>query len=274
MRIARLGMLGALVFAAAACQNDDGGATTPNIPPLAFVRYINAVPDTMNTTVRWIDQVEFTPTTFVNVPFRGMGQGGYQGLEAGSRRFRVFTYDPNFYTTAQLADTTFTFVAGEYYTLLHAGYARAAQVPAQRVYIFQDTRPAPGTQVHVRAYNANPLLTSVDMYLTADATTAPAGAPAFPAVGFGTSTAYSSLATSAFGAGRYTVAGDLTVVGSGAAPAGVAGTVAAPDPIGGTTIAGSMLTGVAFPASVGGSMAAASASPTVVWFQDNRPPRP
>lgn len=272
MRIARLGMLGALLFAAAACQTDDGGATIPNIPPLAFVRYINAVPDTMNLTVRFVDQVEFTPQTFANVPFRGLGQGGYQGLEAGTRRLRVFTYDPTFFTTAQLADTSFTFVAGQYYTMLHVGYARAGQIPAQRVVILNDALPAAGNaSVNVRAINASTGLAAAnDVYLTATATTAIAGAPTFPAVAYEGTSGYVAMTPSSFGAGRYTIAGDLTVVGSGAAPAGVAATTTA-SAIAGSTQGGSVLTAVTFPAAVPGSMAAASANPTVVFFADRQP---
>lgn len=283
MRIARLGMLGALLFAAAACQTDDGGATIPNIPPLAFVRYINAVPDTMNTTVRWVDEIQFTPTTFVNVPFRGLGQGNYQGLEAGSRRFRVFTFDPTFLTTDQLADTAFTFVAGQYYTLLHTGYARAGQLPAQRVVIINDALPAANnTQVNVRALNANSGVPSADLYLTAAVGTAIAGTPAFSAVAYEGVSAYSAVAPSSFGAGRYTAAGSVAAVGSTAAPAGVAGTATA-SAISGSTVGGSVLTAITFPAVVPGSRAATvstanatatnpvTSAPSVIFIADRQP---
>jgi len=133
MRITRLGLLGALVLGVTGCQEKEFGPFTTEVPPLAFVRYINALPDTNNTTVRFVDQLEFTPMTFLNVPFRGLAQGNYQGLEAGARRFKVFTYDPNLAssanglgaTTVQLADTTFTFLAGKYYTVLHMGCYRS-----------------------------------------------------------------------------------------------------------------------------------------------------
>ena len=60
MRMSRIALVGALLLGAAACQTDDGSAVGSSIPPLAFVRYINAVPDTNNLTVRFIDQLEFT----------------------------------------------------------------------------------------------------------------------------------------------------------------------------------------------------------------------
>ena len=37
MRIVRFALVGALLLGASACQTDDGGAVTANIPPLAFV---------------------------------------------------------------------------------------------------------------------------------------------------------------------------------------------------------------------------------------------
>lgn len=278
MRIARFALVGALLLGATACQTDDGGAVTATIPPLAFVRYINAVPDTFNLTVRWIDQIDFTPMTFVNVPYRGLGQGGYQGLEAGSRHFRVFTYDPALSggntnaVTAQLADSTFSFVAGQYYTILHLGFSRTGQVPAQRVFILSDAVPTPSTtQVAVRAINAGLGLGALDVFTTPLANTALAGAPAFANVAFNASTAYSNLAVAQFAA-QIAATGTTVSLAGAAAPAGVAGTPAA-DPIAGATVGGSVLTAIAFRPSVVGSPAAASATSTVVFFSDRQPPR-
>ena len=93
MRLSRFAILGVAVTAMVGCSEPSDGPTTPNTPPLAFVRYINAVPDTLNTTVRFIDQVEYSPISFANVPFRGQGQGSYQPTAAGARKFRVFTAD-------------------------------------------------------------------------------------------------------------------------------------------------------------------------------------
>jgi hypothetical protein len=268
MRIARFSLLGALVLGAIGCQEKDAGPFTTEIPPLAFVRYINAVPDTLNTTVRWVDQLQFTPMTFVNVPFRGLGQGNYQGLEAGSRRFKVFTYDPNLSTsagglgatTAQLADTTFTFQAGKYYTLLHMGYARTGQTPAQKVYIIEDQLPAAGTSVNIRAIHAGlvgstPLFANVA--LTNGSTTG--------------ISAYSSRATGAF-ALQIAATGTTTSAAATLAPAGTAGTTAI-DPVAGSTQAGSVMTAIAFPASVAGSKAVVFATPGIVFYLDRLPAR-
>lgn len=61
MRLSRFSLLAALLMGAVGCKEADLSPVVAKIPPLAFVRYINAVPDTLNTTVRWIDKVEFTP---------------------------------------------------------------------------------------------------------------------------------------------------------------------------------------------------------------------
>jgi hypothetical protein len=283
MRIARFGILGALVLGAVGCQTDDGGPTTPNIPPLAFVRYINAVPDTNNITVRFMGQVDFVPLTISNVPYRGVNLGSYQGTEAGTHRFRAFRYDPNLSnpssaggaSTVVLADTTFTFVAGNYYTILHAGYARAGQIPAQRMYILDDGLPAVNTGVSVRVVNAalglGAGISSLDGFTTATATTALAGAPAFANVAYAAASTYSQLPVAAV-AVQMAATGTTTSLGGALAPTGVAGSLTA-DPIAGATVAGSVMTAVFFGPSVGGSPAAAAAAPSVVWFADRQPPR-
>lgn len=275
MRIARIGMLGALVLGAAACQTDDGGATTPNIPPLAFVRYINAVPDTFNLTVRFIDQVSYTPQTFVNVPYRGVGQGGYQGLRAGVRRFRVFTFDPNLNSntnllgasTAQLADTSFNFVAGQYYTLLHWGFSRAGQVPAQRVLILEDALPAvDATNLNFRALNA-----TLNLGGTTNIDVSEGATVRFAGLAQGSYSAFISRAPAATTL-SFSAAGSATALASAAAPAGTAGSPTV-DPVAGATVGGSVLTAIMYGPSVPGSRAAASANASVVWYADRQPPR-
>lgn len=271
MRIARISLVGALLFGVAACQTEDGSAVAANVPPLAYVRYINAVPDTNNLTVRWVDQIDFTPMTFVNVPYRGLGQGGYQGLEAGSRQFRVFTHDPRLTSnttgaavTAQLADVTFNFVAGQYYTLLHFGYARTGSVPQQQVLVINDPVPATPTGLAVRMINAGLGLGAIDVFTTPLPTTPLAGAPTFSnlAVTNGT-TGISSYVTLPVGqfAGQVAATGTFTSLFGAAAPAGTAGTTTV-DPIGGATQAGTVLTGIAFLPAVDSS--AAAAYPTTI----------
>ncbi|MHB8837700.1 MAG: DUF4397 domain-containing protein [Gemmatimonadaceae bacterium] len=275
MRISKVPMLVAvLAIAAVGCSTDDGLPTATNAPPpLAYVRYINALPDTQNTTVRFIDYIEFTPQTFVNVAYRGVGQGLYQGLKAGSRQLRIFNADvSNFSTagnTAVLGDLTQTFEAGKYYTILFTGYARTG---SKKIVVLEDAIPAPGSNIAIRILNANTGLGSIDAYKTAGVGDAIAGSPAFAAVAEQKYSAYITAAPGAF-AIRATAAGDAAnILTSGAAPAGTLGTTSA-DPIGGATVAGTVMTAMVFPASVTGSMASASTTPSVVYVVDKQPPR-
>lgn len=160
MRFARHFLLATLAFGAAACSDEDLGPTRAAVPPLAYVRYINATPDTLSHTVRWTDDIEFTPMTYVNVGFRTEGQGAWQGLRAGTRDFSVFTYQQNTNNfpvagnTTVLADTSFNFVAGSYYTILFTGFTRTGSTPAAELRIIQDDPPAsPAAGTLLRVYN-------------------------------------------------------------------------------------------------------------------------
>jgi hypothetical protein len=278
MKFSRFTLLAIAAMASVGCQTDDGSLKPTEIPPLAFVRYINALPDTLATTVRFIDQVEFTPMTFVAVPFRGLGGGNYQGAQAGTRSFKVFTYQivggnlaPAAGNTVELGEASHNFEAGKYYTVIINGFARAGGSPAKQIQIIEDPVPTPTADIAVRAIHAGAGIGNVDIYVTPTTTSAISGAPAFSGVAFGAASAYASLPASAF-AVRVTAAGSTTPLISAAAPAGVAGTSTV-NPIGGATIPGTVITAVAFPASVSGSPAASSANPTVLFFVDRQPPR-
>lgn len=274
MRLSRFSFFAVAALATIGCQRGDGSLEPTTLPPLAYVRYINALPDTLSATVRFIDQVEFSPQTWANVPFRGMGSGNYQGTQAGNRQFKVFTYHANATVagnTAVLGEQTFNFEAGKYYTVLHAGFARPGGTPANTIRILQDQVPTPGSSIAVRAIHAAAGVGNVDVYLTPTTTSAITGAPAIAGLAYGTSSNYLTVAPGAFAA-RVTAAGSTTPLISSAAPAGVVGTTAA-DPIAGATIPGSVLTAVAFSASVPGSAAVSSTAPTVLFFADRQPPR-
>ena len=256
------------------CSEPSDGPTTPNTPPLAYVRYINAVPDTLNTTVRFIDQIEYSPMSWANVAFRGLGQGNYQPTEAKARKFRVFTYSSDVSTAGNtniLVDTTITFEAGKYYTLLHLGYARAGSAPKQRIVVINDALPATPAGIAFRAIHAGLNVGNVDIYATPTTTDAISGAPLLANVSLNTVSAYLARATGAFAA-RVTAPGSTTAVISAAAPAGTAGS-ASVDPIGGATIAGSIITAIAFPATPANSAGARFTTPGVVYFVDKQPPR-
>ncbi|WP_411281511.1 DUF4397 domain-containing protein [Gemmatimonas sp.] len=274
MRLSRFAILGVAVSAMVGCSESSNGPITPNTPPLAFVRYINAVPDTLNTTVRFIDQVQYSPITFVNVAFRGLGQGSYQPTEAGARKFRVFTYSADVSAAGNtniLVDTTITFEAGKYYTLLHLGYARAGSTPKQRIVSITDVFPATPAGIAFRAIHAGLDVGNVDIYATPTTTDVIAGAPLFANVALNTVSAYLARATGAFAA-RVTAAGSTTAVISTAAPVGTAGS-ASVDPLGGATIAGSIITAIAFPASPANSAGTRFTTPGVAYFVDKQPPR-
>ncbi len=274
MRLSRFGLIALAGLSTIACQTDDGSLTPTEIPPLAFVRYINALPDTLATTVRFMDQVEFSPMTWVGVPYRGLGVGNYQGAQAGNRVFKVFNFSADGSTagnTAVLGEATHNFEAGKYYTVLHAGFARPGGNPANTIRIIEDAVPTPGAQIAVRGLHAAAGIGNVDIYLTPTATSPISGSPAIPGLAFGQASAYTTLAPAAF-AVRVTESGSTTPLMSAAAPAGVVGTTSA-DPIGGATIPGSVITAVAFARSVAGSSATASANPTVLFFIDRQPPR-
>ncbi len=274
MRLSRFALLGAAVSAMAGCSEPNDGPTLANNPPFAFVRYINAVPDTLNTTVRFIDQVQNSPMTFVNVPFRGLGQGNYQPTEAGARKFRVFTFSPDVSAAGNtniLVDTTITFEAGKYYTLLHLGFARPGSSPRQRIVSITDELPTPGTSIAVRAVHAGLGIGAVDIYATPTATSAISGTPLFRNVPFQAVSAYSTVAPGAFAA-QVTATGSTTALISAAAPSGTAGTVSL-DPLGGATIAGSVLTAIAFPATPADKAGPRFTTPAVGYFVDRQPPR-
>lgn len=300
MQFARNFLLLTLALGAAACTSDDLGPSSPVIPPLAYVRYIHALPDTFATTVRWIDAIEFTPQTFVGVNFRAEGQGGFQGLRAGSRTFRIFTYQQNVLNfpvagnTTMLNETTFDFVAGQYYTIIHTGFTRTGSTPAAQVRILVDNppaQPAAGTLVRVvnLAYTGN-----WDLYVGAagtqvgDTSTASATYTAAPGVLAGSTTAaaagsfatlpnYAALALGTYQA-RFTSAGTLTRPGTAATPTPVRVTIPAGlaetsdfEAAGGSNVAGSVLTMWVFGAQTGG--AGAASRPSVLVTVDRSPAR-
>lgn len=295
MRFARFLLVGAVAVGVAACTSTDASPTRSTVPPLAFVRYINALPDTFNTSVRWVDDLQFTPQTFLNVAYRAEGQGGFQGLRAGSRHLRVFTFQqvgsnfPVATNTLVLVDTTFTFEEGRYYTLVHAGYSRTGSNPQQRLLIIQDDPPAsPTTGILLRVYNLSRLLTW-DLYMgpsaaaTADGTiggtyTAPqvgtlvaSGAPG----NVETATRpYGAFANGTYGA-RIVPAGTLTSLHSRVTgPSGLPETVDF-EAVGGTTVAGSVMTAWVFDGKAAASpnVTATLLLPSVTWTVDRKPAR-
>ncbi len=284
MNLHRFLILGAAVGALAACSSDNTAPKLVTPGPHALIHIINAVPDTGALDFRFMDTVDGVPNVeFVNLPFRGGTNVGYQSVSPGSHKLRVFmdasnlnsaglTNDPAIVSTV-LGDTTFTFVDGTHYTFIFYGSARAK---AQKFLILNDAFTIP-TGISVRAVNMN--TAAADFYLasgTATATTV-TGTPTFAALAPATASAYTAFAVASATSG-YTLtatnAGTTTPVWSAlmnpgsAAVAEVAGVSGALSALPGSRIAGSIFTGVLFPASTAGSKAASFAAPGVVLVPD------
>jgi hypothetical protein len=267
MRFLRLLPLAAVVFAAGACD-EDGTVTNVTRPPLAFIRYVNAVPDTGALDFKFIDAVEYSPN-YANFSFRTIGV--YQGAVVGTRPVRVFANSSNIaVTSVPLIDTTITLVANTYYTILHAGNSRAADgaATADRLIIIDDTRPAQDAGIHVSTVNTS--TAAVDVSLAA--AVADAWAVTNANVAYGTRTPYVArpLTGTAVRVAPTTV---TTPTATALAFTGAAGTVAQ-DPVGGSNIAGTQFSAFFFPASVAGSPAPAGfTTPGITFFVDRQPPR-
>jgi hypothetical protein len=275
MNLLRLALLAAVAAGATACKGADDAAGPE---PLAFVRYLHAMPDEGAVTVRLVDRVE--NINVFNQNYRYVGP--YQGIVAGSRNIRVFRADadPNAPTAGNpalvstvITDATVPLTAGQYYTILHTSGGGSGA----RFVILEDNPAAPATsQVAVRTVVAAPGVGPLDVYATASATAALPSAATFSNVSFGTPSAYVQRDTAALVL-RGTASGTTApVVAQGAAPAGAAGTSML-DPVAGSRIGGTAMTAFVFPASVTGSRApqtTAFQSPTIIYAVDRRPPRP
>jgi hypothetical protein len=98
----------AAVASVAACSKDSSGNPVTNTPPpLAYVRFYNAVGDTLPLDFRPVDAIEFS-WPFLATPFRAQGLGGYQGYATGARHIRVFPNSTDLATTTSAPATPST----------------------------------------------------------------------------------------------------------------------------------------------------------------------
>ncbi|MEX2180862.1 MAG: DUF4397 domain-containing protein [Gemmatimonadaceae bacterium] len=269
MRLLRVIPLAAL-FLVGACD-EDGVVRNSSLPPLAFIRYVNAVPDAGALDFKFIDAIEFSPS-YANSPFRTVGI--YQGARAGSRSVKVFRNSSDITVTQQVITTaTLNLVAGTYYTILHSGYVTAANGPVQSLVLLNDTRPAQNTGLHVGAVNTAMGLPAQDFFATATTTTTLVGAtPIFTGlVGGARSATYAARATGAFAVQAAATTTTTSTAAAGAA-AGFAGTTLV-DPVGGHSVAGTQFSAFLFPASIPGSGAPTFASPGITLVVDRQPAR-
>lgn len=269
MRLQRFGLLAIALVGAGACGGDSNATmTTPG--PLAYVRYVQAMPDTGQVDVRFVDQVENFPALAVG--YRSVTP--FQGVKAGSRHFRVFptSTDPSI-ASQVILDTTIALAANSYYTILHTGYARTGQAPKQRFVVLQDALPAPSTtQVAIRALVASPGIGPVDAYLPSDTAAATPAAASFAGLTFGGAASWLNVGPASFALRLFASGTTTPMLGQLMLPAGAAQQVDL-DPVAGTTIGGTAFTAFLFAPGVAGSANKSLTSAGITVGIDRRPPR-
>ncbi len=247
MRFFRILVVGIAVAAVGACNDDEITNTTP--PPLAGVRFINAMADTGAVDIRMIDQVPWSALA-LSLAFRSGTE--HQPTEARARHIRVFPTSRNPVVTSNfMLDTTITFAANQNYTLLLAG---SAKNNTDRFIVVTDDAAAPAAgSISIRAVNAScgPAGTpNVDFLAGADSTAlASLGANIAP----GSASAYQSRTAGSL-LGRFTTTVAPTRVAQAAGPVAPA-TPAGARPAAGVNSAGTVLSAYCFPASVAGTSA-------------------
>ncbi|HEY2375952.1 MAG TPA: DUF4397 domain-containing protein [Gemmatimonadaceae bacterium] len=275
LRFAPFALAGAVILG---CKQDITGTNT-DVPSLAYVRYVHAMPDTGEVDVHLVDAVEnlnFGDPSTGYTPYRTVTQ--YTGIVPGARHFRVFTnmQSTDINVVSQVIfDTTLTLAASTYYTILHTGYARTGVTPHQHFVLLTDAPPAvTASQVAVRAIVATPGLGPVDLDKTADTTTAATlpASPTFANVAFGTPTAFSMFATGAAAFRAFNQGTTSPILAKVQAPAGAA-QQALLDPVAGVTVGGTALTAFIFERGVAGSPNTKITTAGIVYGVDVRPPR-
>lgn len=264
MRLSRFVMLCLGTAAMSACGKDE--VTAPSLPPLAEVRFISAVSDTGGVDIHPVDMVElWAPAN--NLQFRSGTE--YFPTKAGVRHIRVFPTSTDIAVTSQImADEMITLVAGNRYTLVLSGSARAKTL---RLWVItDDVSPPPAGQISVRMINA--ATGQAHGYLVADPADPLPGSPTFTGVLPFTPSGYLNRPTGA-AALEVTDPGSSNVTASTAGPAAPAA-LPGQKPAAGVDSQGSKFSAYYFPASVVGSAAPqtpAFQTATVIWFVDRNP---
>lgn len=273
MRVKQIGLALFGALALAACSKDEGPFFAPEVP-LAYTRFINAVPDTGTVDFRFIDFLEYSPHA-IQLAFRGFTP--YQGTAPGSRALRAFTNpggSPSLAdVTGILADEVVTLEAGKYYTLALVGYARTGSTPSVTLRVFEDPIPDAGSNVAYRAVNlATGLSGPLNVSITSSST-APIPAPTFSNLAYLSASDYVPVPTGpAWFRVQDATAAEIVSGNARQAPVG-----ANADPlqhltaIGGSGQAGSVVTAWIFPPSVAGSTAPNVTAPSVVFTVDKHP---
>jgi len=239
--------------------------TDPRFPPLAGVRFINAVPDTGAIDVRAIDQVDFSPVGNA-IAFRSGTE--HQPTEAKTRHFRAFITSTNpVIASNPIIDTTLTFGENSRYTVLLTGSARTKV----QFVLINDNAPVPASgEIAIRTVNAS--TGAIDSYVVDSTVT--------PLPGSATAANVAPLGASVWvGRAAGKVAMRVTPTGSAAVFASQQGPYAPQALLGATAGAGVNTASTPFsvyffPRSVAGSGAPQTAAflvPAIVWFVDRVP---
>ena len=274
MRVTRIGLalIGALL--AVGCKKDDGPFFAPQVP-LAYTRFINAIPDTGAVDFRFIDALEYSPFA-VQLPFRSFTP--YQGTAPGARHLKVFTNPGGSCVTIScvtgiVLDESPTFEAGKYYTVVAVGYARTTGTPRVKLQVYEDPIPDAGSNVAFRVVNLATGLNALNVGVTAASTDPIPATATFSNVAYLGASAYVTRATgNAWFRVTDATASEIVTGNGRQAPVG-----AASDPlnnlttIGGSGQAGSVVTAYLFPRSVAGSTAPNVTTPSIVFIVDKHP---
>lgn len=278
MRFHRFVIASIALAALTACKGDQHpSATGTNTPPLAYVRYFNAVADTFPFDFRAIDQITYS-TPFLAVPFRAEGLGNYLGYQAGSRHIRIFPNSTDLTTTSSIIeDTTVTLTAGTYYSFVHTGYARAGVNPKHSLMMLTDAITDPGASISYRVINVGSDIGTVDVYVTAAAADPLPASPTFASVAFKAVTAYTTAAPGPLAIRVFAAGNRTTALSTVTAPTGSVTAICGLTNVGGASMAGSVLTAMVYGVATPGSQAAITSgtgtntTPKVVWWIDKAP---
>lgn len=275
MRVSRIGLalVGALM--AVGCDKDDGPFFAPQVP-LAYTRFINAIPDTGSVDFRFVDLVEYSPFA-VQLAYRGFTP--YQGTAPGARHLKIFTNPGGSATTIPavtgvVLDETPTFEANKYYTIVAVGYSRTGGTPSVKLQVYEDVIPDAGSQVAFRVVNLATGLSSLNVSVTTASSDAIPGTPTVTNLAYLSASAYQVRATgNAWFRVQETTAATEIVSGNGRqAPVGIAGNpLNNLTTVGGSGQAGSVVTAWVFPRSVSGSKAPNVTAPSIIFTVDKHP---
>lgn len=250
-----------------ACRGDGGTAILASHGSVAYVRFVNAIPDSGAQDWRFVDLIEESPNT-LNMAFRGIFPGaGYQMATSGSRHLKIFqsSFDQGFNDPNQASpslvstvflDSTFNLAEGQHYTIMAVGNLRAPRTA--KFVILNDNFSDPGGSVAMRTVNAG-AGGALDVY--GSATGGTSTLPSTPLVAglaqFAASTWVSSAPAALVVRANASGSTTLPAMIDAAAPQGVAADRSLNlTAIGGSTIAGSAFTVFLFPAAVQTSRAA------------------